>query len=206
MKAEEFKVRASCAGKLMTDPKNKNDKLSETTQSFLEEWAKEQIYGTKKEFSSRQTKKGIEVEQEAIDLAIDWADLEFCVKNETSFEDEYFTGTPDIITSDMVVDMKSSWDCFTFPLFETEIPTKDYFYQLQVYMYLTGKRKAKLIYTLLNTPDHLDHGDGIDYSPFEPEKRCRVFDVEYDQAVIDKLIDRVKESRNYLKTIMEWHH
>jgi len=32
--------------------------------------------------------------------------------------------------------------------------------------------------------------------------RCRVFEVEYDQEVIDKLIDRVKESRKYLKTLL----
>ena len=31
---------------------------------------------------------------------------------------------------------------FSFPLFETELPEKDYFYQAQVYMHLTGKKKA----------------------------------------------------------------
>lgn len=202
MKAEEFKIRASCAGKLMVDPKNKTDRLSKTTQTYLEEWAKEQIYGVKKEFSSKQTDKGIEVEQEAIDLAIDWAGIEFCVKNETYFEDDYFTGTPDIILSDTICDIKNSWDCFTFPLFENEIPNKDYFYQLQVYMHLTGKKKAKLIYTLLNTPNYLDYGMGIDYSLLPPEKRCKVFNIDYDRDVIDKLIDRVIESRKYLKILL----
>lgn len=197
---KEFKVRASCAGKLMTNPQNKSEKISKTTKTYLEEWAKEQIYGIKKEFSSRQTEKGIEVEQDAIDMAIDWADIEFCVKNEIDFEDEYFTGTPDIILSDTIVDIKNSWDCFSFPLFEKDIPTKDYYYQLQVYMHLTGKRKAKLIYTLMNTPEHLGGGD--DYSNLSPKMRCRVFEVEYDQEVIDKLIDRVKESRKYLKTLL----
>jgi len=200
MIAEEFKVRASCAGKLMTDPKNKNDKLSKTTQSFLEEWAKEQMYGIRKEFSSKQTEKGNEVESESIDHAIDWADLPFCVKNTTDYEDEYFTGTPDIVLPELIVDMKNSWDCFTFPLFETEIPTKDYYYQLQVYMHLTGRRKAKLVYTLENTPDYL--GGKEDYSHLPAEMRCKVFEVEYSKEVIDKLIERVKLSREYLKTIL----
>jgi hypothetical protein len=29
------------------------------------------------------------------------------------------------------LDVKSSWDATTFPFFDTEIPTKDYYYQLQ---------------------------------------------------------------------------
>jgi hypothetical protein len=35
-------------------------------------------------------------------------------------------------------------------MFETEIPNSDYFNQLQVYMHLTGCRKASLCYTLID--------------------------------------------------------
>jgi hypothetical protein len=35
-------------------------------------------------------------------------------------------------------------------MFESEIPNKDYYYQLQVYMHLTGCTKASLCYTLID--------------------------------------------------------
>lgn len=199
-----FKVRASSAGQLMTNGKAKGETFGKTAKSIIEDYLKEQIYRVKKSFTSKQTEKGTLLEDEAIDMAIDWANLEFQVKNEEFFENEFFTGTPDLILSDTIVDIKTSWDCFTFPLFEKSIPTDDYYYQLQVYMNLTGKRKAKLVYILLNTPDYLD-GMGFDYSNVSPEKRCRVFDIEYDQETIDKLIERVKAARKYLQTLEQWH-
>ena len=39
-----------------------------------------------------------------------------------------------------------------FRSLKTEIPTKDYFYQLQGYMWLTGKQEAMLCYCLVDTP------------------------------------------------------
>ena len=68
--------------------------------------------------------------------------------------DEYFTGEPDLIVDGVVMDIKNSWDLWTFPLFEKEIPTKDYYLSITgLYMYLLGLEKAKLIYVLLDTPE-----------------------------------------------------
>ena len=142
---ELFKCRASAGGYLATNPKSKGETLSETTKTYLQEWMKERIFGMRKEISTKQINKGLEFEDLAIDKAIDWLDLEFAVKNTDKFEDDYFTGEPDLLLSDTVVDIKNSWDCWTFPMFEDEIPTKGYFYQLQIYMHLTGLKKAKLV-------------------------------------------------------------
>ena len=65
-----FKIRASSAGKLMTNPKNKTETLSETTKTYLEEYLKEQIYGVRKEIDSKYITKGIELEDDAIDFVI----------------------------------------------------------------------------------------------------------------------------------------
>jgi hypothetical protein len=197
---ETFRVRASCAGKLLTDPRNKKDELSQTTVSYLQEWLKTLIYGVKKDISNKYLEKGIEKEDEAIDKAVEWLDLPFSLKNEKSFENEYFTGTPDLIVNDIVYDIKNSWDCFTFPLFENECPNKDYYAQLQVYMHLTGLKKAALVYVLLDTPETYSTPE-IKYDGIDKKYRIKRFDFDYDEELINKLIQRVKSAREYIKTI-----
>lgn len=188
----EFKLRASKAGAVMTNPKEKKDLISKTTLSYVEEWLKSELYGHERDVKSKYIDKGNEKEDEAIDKAIEWLDLGFILKNEESFEDEFFTGTPDIILENEVLDIKCSWDCFTFPLFEDEIPTIGYYYQLQVYMHLTGKKKARLVYVLLNDPHN--------YDLIDKKYKIKTFDIDYDPAVIEDLKQRITNIREYLKT------
>jgi hypothetical protein len=187
----------------MTSPRNKSESLSETTKSYLKEWATEQIYGFRKELKNKYVSKGLKLEDTAIDKAIEWLDLPLVLKNEKHFEDDYFKGTPDLILNETVYDIKCSWDAYTFPLFEEEVPTKDYFYQLQVYMWLTGCRKAVLTYVLLNTPDELTYEEKRTYDHLDKKYRIKTFAFDFDQNVIETLIERVKESRNYLETLIK---
>lgn len=195
---KEFKLRASASGKLMTNGKKVGD-ISKTSQSFLLDWLKEQIYGVKKEFSTKETRKGTEQENAAIDKAIEWLDLPFIIKNEKKFEDDYFCGTPDLLLSDTVIDIKTSWDCWTFPLFDEEIPTSDYFYQLQVYMHLTGLKKAMLCYILIDTPETYNSPE-ISYSHVESKYRIKKYEFAYDENVIKELQNRVIVAREFINT------
>src|SRR5690606_8548337 len=130
---------------------------------------------------------------------ISWLDIPFALKNEKYFEDDYFTGSPDLILEDEVIDIKCSYDCFTFPLFDTELPTKDYFYQVQVYMHLTGKKKARVVYLLLNTPETIESWKAKhDYDSIDKKFRIKSFEVDYDPEVIKELIFKVTEVRKYL--------
>lgn len=200
---KEFKARASASGKLMTKPRAKTETLSETTKTYLKEWAIEEIYAVKKEIKSKQISKGIQLEDEAIDKAIAWLDLPFTLKNEQYFEDDHFTGTPDLITADEILDIKCSWSPFTFPLFENDIPTKDYEYQVQVYMHLTGKKKARVVYMLLNTPEELaPYETAYTFDHMDKEYRVKDFAFEYDENVIIELQAKVIEGREYLKSIL----
>ena len=186
----------------MTNPRSKSEVLSQTTKSYVQEWLKERIYGIQKDFSSKYTQKGIEMEDEAIDKAIEWLDLPFALKNEESFYNDFFTGTPDLILSDEVIDIKCSWDAFSFPLFETELPTKDYYYQLQVYMALTGKRKSRVVYVLLNTPEEISpYEQKHDYSNIDTKYRIKAFEVDYDESVIEEIKQRVVDIRDYIEKI-----
>ena len=197
----EFKIRASASGKLMTKPRSKSEVLSKTTITYLQEWAKQEVYGVRKSISSKYLDKGNAVEDEAINYAAQELGWLFASKNDDYFEDDFFCGTPDVILEDTIIDIKSSWDCFTFPLFEDDIPNKDYYYQLQVYMHLTGKRKAELVYCLMNTPSELEYDEPVDYTEVDSKYRIKSFSIDYDEEVIEQLNKAVLNSRDYIKEI-----
>jgi len=192
-----FKLRASAAGTLI--PNGKGSLISVGGKTYLKEWVISQLYGVEKQIKSKYLDKGIQFEDQAIDFTVKMLSIDFAMKNEKRFEDDYFTGEPDIILDDLIIDIKNSWDAFTFPLFEAEIPNSDYFYQLQVYMHLTGKRKAKLVYVLLDTPA-TNWDAGIMYQ-VPDELRIKTFDIEYDPTVIESLINKVIEARQYISTL-----
>ncbi len=133
----------------------------------------------------------------------------FYSKNKTCFENDFMTGTPDVIANDLIIDVKNPYDFMTFPLFDTEIENKDYVYQLQGYMKLTGKHKSKLIYTLTNLPYDLiemelnklgldfteENAKMFEYDDIDIKYRIKSFDLEYDQSIIDKIESQVIKCR-----------
>jgi hypothetical protein len=210
----------------MTNPKSKKEDLSQTTKSYLQQLAKELLYNTKYTFSSKYTEKGNITEDNSIDFAAEQLGYGMLVKNEEFFKNDFICGTPDVITKDEIIDLKNSWDCFTFPLFEKEIPKKDYYYQLQGYMALTDKQKAKLVYVLSDTPDNLiqkeayywckNNGyDELDediylefeqrmtYDDIEPQFKIKVFEIERNDDVIKEIYERVNLCRDYLKELIK---
>jgi len=195
---KQFKLRASAAGTLI--PNGKGSLISVGGKTYLKEWVISQLYGVEKQIKSKYLDKGIMMEDQAIDFAVKMLNIDFALKNEQRFEDDYFTGEPDMILDDRIIDIKNSYDCFSFPLFETEIPTSDYYYQLMVYMHLTGKRKAQLVYVLLDTPA-TNWDAGILYN-VPDEMRIKTFDVEYDPQVIQILQRKVIEAREYITTLI----
>lgn len=198
-----FKLRASAGGKLATNPTAADAKkgavLSKTSIAHIKDYLTTEIYGYQKEIKSKYIEKGNLLEDAAIDYAIQALDLPFVLKNETHYMDDYFIGTPDIVTGDEVIDIKCSWDCFTFPLFESEIPTDDYFYQLQIYMHLTGKRKARLVYVLMDTPEHMHWERALTYGHLEAKYRIKTFDLSYNAETITMLQTRVIAAREYIQ-------
>lgn len=201
----------------------KTYKLSKTGMSYCDQWLKEQIYDRKYEFTSKYTQKGTIMEDEAIDFASEFLGYGFLMKNDKRFSNKFMEGEPDVLPPDEVWDIKNSWDCFTFPLLlSNDDINHDYWWQLQGYMSLTDRKKAKLIYTLLNTPQHLiekaayyyakDNGyEDVDvklFNEFEtkmtydniPNKhRIKVFHVERNDEQIKEIENMVMECREYIK-------
>lgn len=222
-----FKIRCSQIGKIMTQPRNKSDLISKTTQSYLEIWIKEQIYERSKEFSSKFTEKGKEVENESIEFAYKMLNLGMMFKNSKHYSDDFIEGTPDIVLANEVIEMKNSWDCFSFPLLDTECPNDDYDWQIQGYLALTGKQKGRLIYTLMDTPDVIIQDeirrqswkmgfieipiefeqeiiDKMTYPTIPDHLKIKVFEINRDEEKIKAIYDQVKKCREYIDTIINY--
>jgi hypothetical protein len=220
-----MKIRCSAIGKIMTNAKTKGETLSQTTKTYLQELAVQEVYGIRKEFSSRYTDKGNEVEELSIALCNDVLNLGFIYKNEEHYSNEWISGTPDVNTNEILLDVKSSWDATTFPFFDTELKNKDYFYQLQGYMWLTGKEESLLCYCLIDTPLQIvedeirrEHWkaslieESLDLRAFvqakhtfghiPKEKRVKTFIIQKDDVVIEAIKTRIEECREYYNELI----
>ena len=221
-----MKIRCSSLGKIMTAPRSKSEVLSQTAKTYIEELAKEHLFGIKKVFKSRYTDKGNEVEEQAIELTEDVLGFEFLTKNEKYFENDYIKGTPDVITTSLIIDVKSSWSGETFPFFEIELPNKDYYYQVMGYMWLTGKQNALISYCLVNTPEEIvndeirltscgkyeiepseetirDVQSVHNFNHIPKDRRVKAFHVEYNEGVINEMKTRIEECRKYFNTLIK---
>jgi len=158
MRWNETHIRASSVGYLMTEPQSKADKeaglLSKTAQKHLLDVYIAEKYGRRKDIQTKQMKKGIEVEQDSIDLLSMYLKMPFS-KNDQRFTNDFITGFPDIIDNDRIIDIKSSYDLWTFI---GNIPDKLdslYYWQMQSYMWLTSTKSAIIAYCLVNTPESI---------------------------------------------------
>src|SRR5690554_1641256 len=213
---KEFKLRASKGGVLL-----QTGKMGAGTKTYVQEWLISELTGKTKRIDSKYLKSGIEREPASLKRASKYFGMEL-KKNTTQLENDFFTGEFDAKTDDTVIDVKSSWSPFTFPLFETE-PDKGYFRQLQIYMDLTGLEKASLVYCLENGTEEMieslswkiakemgeDEPDithwekaekELNYDHLPDNLRIKVFNIERDDALIANMRQAVLDCRNYINT------
>jgi hypothetical protein len=223
--------------------------LSETCKTYLSQWIIEKKYGREKEFTSKQTEKGKQTEQDGLQLIQEvlYNGRLFIPKNKIQLEDDYKTGELDAIVREeltTVLDNKSSFTIWTFPFTEKEATNKDYIAQKKIYIDLAKADNGKLCYTLNNTPyaivekelrnwcrdndildisempereaygiikNHVYTREGLiiyshvlgtydtsDFIEIPKEKRLKHFDIEKDDAFIQRLHQRVIECRSWI--------
>jgi len=197
---KQFRCRASAISQIMTNSRTKGQ-LSKTAQTYCETWLKEQIYGRRKEIYNKYLQKGLDMENEAIELVELHYGYDFLIKNEQNFANDFITGTPDLILPDCIRDTKCSWDCFTFPLFESELD-KTYYWQMQGYMALTERKTAFVDYVLVDTPQELDLSAQT-YADIDMDKRIKSFEVKFDAKAYEAIQARVIECREYIKSLLD---
>jgi len=235
MQWENTHIRASSVGYLMTEPQSKADKeaglLSKTAQKHLLDVYIAEKYGRKKDIQTKQMKKGIEVEQDSIELLSMYLKMPFS-KNDKRFTNDYITGFPDIIDNDRIIDIKSSYDLWTFI---GNIPDKLdslYHWQMQSYMWLTGAKSAVIAYCLVNTPESIIEQEkyyllkkmdvATEENPEYVKEAMKIeFNMSFDDIAIDERVlmfnvgrneddilriqQKVEKAREFLRELEETH-
>lgn len=149
-----MKWRPSQLGKLMSNSRSKSDPLSETAKGEIRRIAKQDFFGYNTEIKTKPMIKGTDWEQEGINLLNDVRFTNY-TKNKVRVENEYMTGCCDIITDDLIIDIKSPWSLETFPATSSEGESSDYEWQGRAYMWLYDRPSFELVYTMFTTPDEL---------------------------------------------------
>lgn len=189
-----MKFRASQLGKLMTNDRS-GKVMGQTAKNYIIEKAKQDFYGYRTQLMNKYVLKGIEQEQDSIDL-LNVVRFQKYLKNEQTAENEYLTGCCDIITDDSIIDIKSSWSLETFPATTFELKDlSEYEWQGRAYMWLYDKPTFELCYVMVSThPELLSQYDPIDIHEvdhIDPVKRITSITFERDTEIEIKMQEQL---------------
>ena len=232
---DKIKFRASSWGNLMAEPQTKADKeagkLSKTCIKELIKIYSQEVYGRKKDITTKQMEKGTQAEPESIVL-FNRVEGKTFVKNEEELENEWAKGHVDIYEgmevrrAISVWDIKSRWQLESFmPKLVEEVDTGEEL-QLQVYFDLTGATYGGIANTLVDCPVNILEQEKLKllYSmnvatEFNPEyikaaeelERLLTFpDIDYRERVIKQSVQRNDEVIEKMKAkvprMREWLH
>lgn len=204
----EILFRCSSIGKLMTEPKSKTEgPLSVGAKTYIRELAQQEIFSIEFEFSSKETQKGIEVEDLSIALLNRVRGLSL-TKNAERKTNGLITGECDLFDAPRRRghDLKSSWSAKTFPGWTKDCEDKLYEWQMRGYMWLWDADEWEVNYALVDTPDRL-----IGYEPLQlhvvshiPEHlRLTTWLIERDFAKERAIAEKVDAAREYYREVIE---
>ena len=215
-----LKIHPSSLGQIMTEGRSKTDLLGETCKKKLNAIFIEKKYHRYQDFSSKMIEKGNANEETGITMLSNHIN-EFLLKNEITFQNDYLIGTPDIIHDNKIFDIKCSWSIHTFMAAQI---SKDYYWQMQAYMELTGINIAYLTYCLTDTPEkliedeirrakykctdeslYIDIEEGyrreLTFGDIPDSERIKIFKIERNQEDIDKAKEKINLCRDYYSTL-----
>lgn len=229
--SQNIKIAASQVYKLMTEPKLVKDKeaglLSETAKSYIEELYLRYKYSYKEIVMTDEMFKGIYFEQEALELIDEYfGNKIFRKKNTEMFENEFLKGIPDIKLIDCIEDVKNSFTPKTFLYAGLD---KAYYWQGQSYMALTGVKKYRLIYVLINNTERIilnekmklyykfdcmdENTDYIKYSQqieqnhnydrIPIKERVKIIEFDYNEADCEKMYKQIEKAQKYYNSIKD---
>ena len=206
----EILFRCSSIGKLMTEPKTKAEgPLSVGAKTYIRELAQQEIFGVEFEFSfsSKETEKGIEVEDESIALLNRVRGLSL-VKNTERKSNGLITGECDLYDAERKRghDLKSSWSAKTFPGWVVDCEDKLYEWQMRGYMLLWDADEWEVNFVLLDTPERL-----IGFEPLAmhvvshiPEHmRLTSWTIQRDFAKERAITEKVEAAREYYAKVVQ---
>lgn len=201
-----MKFRASQLGKLMTSSRTKGEALSQTAKSYIIQKAKEDFYDYRVELTNKYILKGIHQEQDSIDL-LNAVRFESYKKNEKREENEWLTGCCDIITEDLIIDIKSSWSLDTFPATSYELKDlSEYEWQGRAYLWLYDRPRFELCYVMVSTADDI-LSDFDSYAihkvdHIDPAKRITSITFERDKELEIQMAEKLIAATEFYKEVI----
>lgn len=206
------------------------DTLSKTAKTFLIRRYVIEKYYRDYEATPLQLVKGIKAETNSLQFYCSVTG-EKHKKNKKKYENDFLIGTPDVVEGDLVIEVKSSWDIFTYLKNVNNDVNIQYYWQLQGYLSITGKKNAELVYCLVSTPDEIIEEEyarifaknpsisdtnkrkelydslyfNMRFDDIPKEERILRFTVERNDRDIDRIHKKVKQCREFLLEFQERH-
>lgn len=206
------------------------DTLSKTAKTFLIRRYVIEKYYRDYEATPLQLVKGIKAETNSLQFYCSVTG-EKHKKNKKKYENDFLIGTPDVVEDDLVIEVKSSWDIFTYLKNVNNDVNIQYYWQLQGYLSITGKKNAELVYCLVSTPDEIIEEEyarifaknpsisdtnkrkelydslyfNMRFDDIPKEERILRFTVERNDRDIDRIHKKVKQCREFLLEFQERH-
>ena len=202
-----YLIHPSSLGKIMTEPTaaaiKAGEVLSSGAKTFLKGIAREISYDFRPELDVKYVKKGLQCEQDSIDL-LNRLHFKNYAKNETRIKTDLMSGECDILTDTYIRDIKTSWSLETFPVLIEDAANKDYEWQGRAYMYLYNKDTFYLDFCMVTTPEELRKYEPaniheVDHIPEE----LRVTTVVYhrDMALEKKMLEKCRAAQLYIEEV-----
>ena len=201
-------IRCSALRLAMTEARAKNAGLSETAKKVVEDEIRTLYFGVREKISSKAMQKGIDCEQQSIDLLnnVEFRLSKPYVKNSERKSNEWITGECDIYDAETrtIRDIKTSWSIATYPLFADN--ANDYEWQMRGYMMLWDCDTAIVDYCLVDTPEHLigyEQRELHIVSHIDPEKRVKSFVFERDEQKEQRIKERCEQLQEYFELLKQ---
>ena len=195
-------IRCSALRLAMTEARAKNAGLSETAKKVVEDEIRTLYFGVREKISSKAMQKGIDCEQQSIDLLnnVEFRLSKPYVKNSERKSNQWITGECDIYDADTrtIRDIKTSWSIATYPLFADN--ANDYEWQMRGYMMLWDCDTAIVDYCLVDTPEYLigyEQRELHNVSHIDREKRVKRFIFESDEQKEQRIRERCEQLQEY---------
>lgn len=203
----EVLFRCSSLGKIMTEPKTqKEGPLSVGAKTYIRTLAAQDLFGIDFELSSKEIEKGLEVEDESIEMQNRVRGLNL-KKNTERRSNGLITGECDLFDAQARhgYDIKSSWSAQTFPIATIDCEDKLYEWQACGYMILWDADAWTVSYCLVDTPERL-----IRYEPIQlhlvghiPERmRITSWTIRRDAAKEEAIKEKVRHARDYYMEVI----
>lgn len=185
-----------------------------------------------RDIKSKYIEKGLIVEEDVI-TAYSSVKQIFYEKSVVRKDDGNIMGEIDFEDPTIIYDAKGSWDIWTFYRNVKYIDTPEsnpYFPNMQGYMKLWEKRKSKIVYALVDTPEHLIEKElkylafdfvggkesyeeaclelrkNLTFSDIPINRRIIEVPIDIDEEYIELIPKVVSSCRNYLNNIKEIYY